>query len=104
MSTQPFGMDSASKREGALGGEGNSITVQEREEAFSPSAGHWGQLIPSPPGLVTAPCLPGVLMRSQQWIPEKVVPSELEGGGQGRGGGRRGGEMHRLCDSSKSIL
>lgn len=44
-------------------------------------------------------------MRSQQWIPEKVVPSELEGGGQrGEGGGREVGEMHGLCDSSRSIL
>lgn len=83
-SAQPVGTLSASEREGlrGWGGEGNSITEQEPEEAFSPSASHRGQLIASPAGLVTSPCLPGALMRSQQWIPEKVVPSEPEGRGR----------------------
>lgn len=42
-------------------------------------------------------------MRSQQWIPEKVVPSELEAG-RPEAGGREGGEMHGLGDSSRSVL
>lgn len=55
---------------------------RRREEAFSQSASHRGQLIASPAWSGYIPCLPRALLRSRQWIPEKVVP----GSGAGRGG------------------
>lgn len=79
--------------------------MQEQEEAFSQSASHLGQLIPSPnrSGYIS---LPPWSANEKPAVDTREGGPQLEGRGlAGRGQvGREGGEVQGMCDSSKSIL
>lgn len=85
-------------------GEGNSITVQEQEEAFSQSVSHLGQLIPSPTrsGYIS---LPPWSTNEKPAVDTREGGPQLEGRGlAGREGRGREGEVQGMCDTGKSIL